>query len=100
MSTPSNFLEVPPATLPKATKVKIKTKSKKGKERERDQGNGDNDGDKIARPKTPPPADEYVARRAMRHFIAGQLHTAGFSSASAPILDEIERNAVQCEPPM
>ena len=42
------------------------------------------------------PVSEEIAHRVMRHFISAQLQSAGFTSASVPVLDEIERNVLQC----
>jgi len=74
------------------TKKKISLKTSRAREKEKEAAQK-----KEQRPKTPPPVDERVAHLAMRHFIAAQLHQSGFSSASTPLLVEIERCTVQCK---
>jgi hypothetical protein len=85
-----------PASLstspPKPGKSRSKSKNEKGlKEELTGEGKGAGEKEKAC-----PPVDEIVAHRAMKHFIAGQLYTAGFTSASAPLLDEIERTMTMC----
>jgi hypothetical protein len=80
------FDEAPPPPVKK--KISLKTSRAREKEKELVQK-------KEQPPKTPPPVDERVAHSAMRHFIAAQLHQFGFSSASTPLLDEVERCTVQ-----
>lgn len=75
-----------------APKKKISLKVSRAKEKEKEKEAQKRE----QRPKTPPPVDEHVAHLAMRRFIVAQLHQAGFSSASAPLLDEIEHYTTHC----
>ncbi len=59
--------------------------------------NKDRDASKASRASTPPPVTESIAHTTLRHAIMAQLHLAGFSSAPAPVLEELERTVLQCE---
>jgi hypothetical protein len=63
--------------------------SHKGKEKEVSKAQG-------PIPPSITPVSEEIAHRVMRHFISAQLYTTGFTSASVPVLDEIERNVLHC----
>ncbi|KAF8324470.1 uncharacterized protein EI90DRAFT_3129935 [Cantharellus anzutake] len=57
--------------------------------------NKEKDTPKTSRAPSPPPVTAQVAHVGLRHAVIAQLHAAGFSSAPVPVLEELERTALQ-----